>query len=391
MNITYLWAVPVVLVLALAGWLALRRRAHRPQRAPVQAGPAGQPAADAGAEAALRASIQAAIQLPGDAPGRAPNAAAGTSKVASNASNAGNDSPNHAVNHAVSAAANAAANANANANANASVLAQRQAATEALRQARRRMADEAVRLEAERLARQAAPPPAAPQRVPRPAGPAAAPDAAQRPQAAHRPAVAPGTAPAPLSAAAPVAARAAVPAASPARRPPEPAGPAAPLLGPQSIQLAGSRAPGQPLAPAGLAPLRPAGPPTVLVADDSKVVRVKTGRLLEKQGWRVLLAEDGQAALQWLQSESPDLLVTDVEMPGLDGFELTRRLRASARWARLPVIMVTSSDDKHRDEAFAIGVNVLLGKPYADEALLAHAKQLLPSALRRAEAGTALH
>lgn len=325
MNTTDLWAVLVVLVLAVAGWLALLRRARPAQRPPGPAGLAGQPAADAAAEAALRASIQAAIQLPGDAPGRAPAVATGkrnTADAATNANAAANAAPNAATSRA------------------ASVLAQRQAATEALRQARRRMADEAVRLEADRLARPAAPPPAAPKRVPRPS---------------------------------------------------EPVGPTAPLLGPQSIQLTASRAPGQPLTPAGLAPLRPPGPPTVLVADDSKVVRVKTGRLLEKQGWRVLLAEDGHTALKLLQTESPDLLVTDVEMPGLDGFELTRRLRASARWARLPVIMVTSSDDKHRDEAFAVGINVLLGKPYADEALLAHAQQLLPSALRRVEAGTALH
>jgi CheY-like chemotaxis protein len=121
----------------------------------------------------------------------------------------------------------------------------------------------------------------------------------------------------------------------------------------------------------------------VLVADDSKVVRIKTGRLLEQQGWRVLLADDGQAALRCLDTESPDLLITDVEMPGLDGFELTRRLRASARWGRLPVIMITSSDDKHRAQAAAVGVDVLLGKPYAEQALLDQAQQLLGSAALR--------
>jgi CheY-like chemotaxis protein len=133
-----------------------------------------------------------------------------------------------------------------------------------------------------------------------------------------------------------------------------------------------------------LAPLRATpqrvGPPTVLVADDSKVVRIKTSRLLEKQGWRVLLADDGQAALVCLETETPDLLITDVEMPGLDGFELTRLLRGSVRWARLPVIMITSSDDKHRAEAINAGVNVLLGKPYSEETLLAQAMHLLGSA-----------
>ncbi|OYU93012.1 MAG: hypothetical protein CFE45_21565, partial [Burkholderiales bacterium PBB5] len=130
------------------------------------------------------------------------------------------------------------------------------------------------------------------------------------------------------------------------------------------------------------------GPPTVLLADDSKVVRVKTGRLLEKQGWRVLLAEDGESALQLLATDAPDLLITDVEMPGIDGFELTRRVRQHPRWGRLPVIMITSSDEKHRGDAQAAGVNLLMGKPYAEEDLLAQAQRLLG---RRVQAGTALH
>ena len=105
--------------------------------------------------------------------------------------------------------------------------------------------------------------------------------------------------------------------------------------------------------------------------------------LFERLGWRVLLADDGQAALRCLDDDAPDLLVTDVEMPGLDGFELTRHLRAHPRWARLPVIMITSSDDKHRAEALAAGVDVLLGKPYAEEALVAQAQALVgPAALQ---------
>ena len=144
-----------------------------------------------------------------------------------------------------------------------------------------------------------------------------------------------------------------------------------------------------PLAPA-VAPAATvaSGPPTVLLADDSKVVRVKTGRLLEKQGWRVLLAEDGEVALRVLATESPDLLITDVEMPGIDGFELTRQVRQHPRWGRLPVIMITSSDEKHRADAQAAGVNLLMGKPYAEEDLLAQAQRLLG---RRVPAGAALH
>jgi len=146
--------------------------------------------------------------------------------------------------------------------------------------------------------------------------------------------------------------------------------------------VATTRAPLAPVASAA------SGPPTVLLADDSKVVRVKTGRLLEKQGWRVLLAEDGEVALKLLVTESPDLLITDVEMPGIDGFELTRQVRQHPRWGRLPVIMITSSDDKHRADAQRAGVNLLMGKPYAEEDLLAQAQRLLG---RRVQAGAALH
>jgi CheY-like chemotaxis protein len=111
--------------------------------------------------------------------------------------------------------------------------------------------------------------------------------------------------------------------------------------------------------------------------------------LLETLGWRVLLADNGQTALRCLDVESPDLLITDVEMPGLDGFGLTRQLRADPRWARLPVIMITSSDDKHRAEALAAGVNLLLGKPYAEAELLAQVQGLLGVAM--APSAPAMH
>ena len=167
-----------------------------------------------------------------------------------------------------------------------------------------------------------------------------------------------------------------------------PVAPVAPVAPKAAALLPVPTAKAAPITPS--APVAPAvsRPPTVLLADDSKVVRVKTGRLLEKQGWRVLLAEDGESALQLLAAEAPDLLITDVEMPGVDGFELTRRVRQHPRWGRLPVIMITSSDDKHRADAQAAGVNLLMGKPYAEEDLLAQAQRLLG---RRVQAGTALH
>ncbi len=275
--------------------------------------------------------------------------------------------------------------------------ARRQAATDALRLARQRKADEAAQLEAERAARaraaaraasapQVAPPPApAPQMAPppAPAAPRAPAGWSSRPMdlGPAEPAQPPPPRPRPV-AVAPMAAPAAMPAASAV--PAAPAAPAArPLASVHPLPVPRAAPPGAPLAPV-VAVVPVATPaahvPVVLVADDSKVVRVKTGRLLEKQGWQVLLAEDGAAALALLDSQTPDLLITDVEMPGVDGFTLTRQVRGHARCARLPVIMITSSDERHRAEAQAAGVDLLLGKPYAEELLLAQAQRLLGAA-----------
>ena len=117
-------------------------------------------------------------------------------------------------------------------------------------------------------------------------------------------------------------------------------------------------------------PARLAAQTLVMVADDSKVVRVKTSRLLATRQFQVVLAEDGEQALTLMAGQLPHLLITDVEMPGIDGLELTRRVRADARSAALPVIMITSADDRLRDEAQAAGVTLLMGKPYGDEQLL---------------------
>jgi CheY-like chemotaxis protein len=115
----------------------------------------------------------------------------------------------------------------------------------------------------------------------------------------------------------------------------------------------------------------------VLVADDSKLVRVKTGRLLAEHRYRVVFATDGLDAAAKLGTTPPDVLVTDVDMPGIDGFELTRRLRSNPRTAHVPVIMITAADDRHRADADRAGVDVLLGKPYPDEALIAHIRRAM--------------
>jgi CheY-like chemotaxis protein len=128
-------------------------------------------------------------------------------------------------------------------------------------------------------------------------------------------------------------------------------------------------------------PQRPAGKTAaqtlVLGADDSKVVRIKTGRLLAQHQTQVVCANDGLDAVQQMHAAMPDVLITDVEMPGMDGFELTRHLRGNPQTAQLPVIMITAADDRHREHAEQVGVSVLLGKPYPEDSLIAHIRQAM--------------
>ncbi len=112
--------------------------------------------------------------------------------------------------------------------------------------------------------------------------------------------------------------------------------------------------------------------PLVLVVDDSMTVRRVTQRLLLREGYRVALASDGLQALEQLALETPSMVLSDIEMPRMDGFDLVRNLRGDARWRELPVVMITSRiASKHRDHATGLGVNHYLGKPYAEDELLA--------------------
>jgi chemosensory pili system protein ChpA (sensor histidine kinase/response regulator) len=111
--------------------------------------------------------------------------------------------------------------------------------------------------------------------------------------------------------------------------------------------------------------------PLILIVDDSLTVRRVTQRLLQREGYRVAVAKDGLEGLELLARERPAVLLTDIEMPRMDGFDLVRNLRADARLADLPVIMITSRiAQKHRDYAAELGVDHYLGKPYAEDDLL---------------------
>ena len=112
--------------------------------------------------------------------------------------------------------------------------------------------------------------------------------------------------------------------------------------------------------------------PLVMVVDDSLTVRRVTQRLLVREGYRVTLAKDGLDALERLAQERPAIVLSDIEMPRMDGFDLVRNMRSDARLRDLPVIMITSRiAQKHRDYAAELGVDHYLGKPYSEEDLLA--------------------
>ncbi len=111
--------------------------------------------------------------------------------------------------------------------------------------------------------------------------------------------------------------------------------------------------------------------PLILVVDDSITVRRVTQRLLLREGYRVALAVDGLQALESLQEEIPAVVLTDIEMPRMDGFDLARNIRGDVRMKDLPIVMITSRiADKHREHAAELGVNHYLGKPYSEEELL---------------------
>jgi len=114
-----------------------------------------------------------------------------------------------------------------------------------------------------------------------------------------------------------------------------------------------------------------ASAPVVMVVDDSLTVRKITGRLLEREGYQVLTAKDGLDALEQMKDALPAVMLVDIEMPRMDGFELTRNLRGDPRTRDVPIIMISSrTADKHRSQAAELGVNVFLGKPYPEAELL---------------------
>ncbi len=118
--------------------------------------------------------------------------------------------------------------------------------------------------------------------------------------------------------------------------------------------------------------------PLVMVVDDSITMRKVSSRVLERNNFEVLTAKDGIDALERMVDRVPDLMLLDIEMPRMDGYELATTMKADPRLANVPIIMITSrTGDKHRQRAMDIGVNRYLGKPYQENELMRNVFALL--------------
>ncbi|MGO1071259.1 Hpt domain-containing protein [Lysobacter sp. CA199] len=118
--------------------------------------------------------------------------------------------------------------------------------------------------------------------------------------------------------------------------------------------------------------------PLVMVVDDSVTMRKVTGRVLERHNFEVVTAKDGIDALERMAERVPDLMLLDIEMPRMDGYELATQMKADPHLRDVPIVMITSrTGEKHRQRAFEIGVERYLGKPYQEPELIRNVFELL--------------
>lgn len=117
---------------------------------------------------------------------------------------------------------------------------------------------------------------------------------------------------------------------------------------------------------------------TVMVVDDSITVRRATTKLLERKNFNVILGKDGEDALEQLQLAIPDIILSDIEMPRMDGFEFAKNIRNTDKYAHIPIIMISSrTADKHKNYAYSLGVDAFLGKPYQEDELIDKINELI--------------
>ncbi|MET0441764.1 MAG: response regulator, partial [Casimicrobiaceae bacterium] len=143
-----------------------------------------------------------------------------------------------------------------------------------------------------------------------------------------------------------------------------------PKVDSQGEERAPADRPRAPVAPVSTQPL-------VMIVDDSLTVRKITSRMLTREGFAVSTARDGMDALQLLAEQVPDVILLDIEMPRMDGFEFAKTIKSDQKYQGIPIIMITSrTADKHRNRAAELGVDLYLGKPYQEDELLKHLREM---------------
>jgi twitching motility two-component system response regulator PilH len=116
----------------------------------------------------------------------------------------------------------------------------------------------------------------------------------------------------------------------------------------------------------------------VLLVEDSPAQQEMISRILKKNGWRVIVANDGVEALQSLQKANPDLIVLDIVMPGMNGYEVCRRLKCDPKTQNVPVVMCSSKGEEFdRYWGMKQGADAYIAKPFEDIELVGTIKQLL--------------
>ena len=117
---------------------------------------------------------------------------------------------------------------------------------------------------------------------------------------------------------------------------------------------------------------------TIMIVDDSMTVRRATTKTLEKYNYNIITAKDGEDALEQLQIIVPNLILSDIEMPKMDGFDLLKNIRNIDKYKNIPVVMITSrTAEKHKNHALTLGANGFLGKPYIEEELINEIERLI--------------
>ena len=114
-----------------------------------------------------------------------------------------------------------------------------------------------------------------------------------------------------------------------------------------------------------------------MIVDDSKVGRIKTNRFLVNNQFQTQLAEDGCDALENINADMHDIVITDVEMPNMDGFELTKQIRSNPATAHIPIIIISGNNDGYAERSKEVGADLILGKPYSEEDMVAQLQQFL--------------